>query len=91
MCALCEMASAKLLLVLVLTTGTLTAAVNYIYDEFLFTKDTWQAWKLENPLQDINPTDETPQLKQGLKGLESAQANSLDGPFARRVNPPPRE
>lgn len=73
------------LLAALLVTAQLTAAVNYMYDEYLYSKDTWRSWKIDNPLEDVNPTSEaSTNLKALLPHIEGSEFNSLDGPFARR-------
>lgn len=59
------------------------SAVNYVFDEFLFSKDTWHLWKVENPLADFNPSDLVPRAKETFPGYEHSEFNSLDGPMSR--------
>eukprot|EP00798_Chlamydomonas_sp_ICE-L_P020360 gene20360-27124_t len=62
---------------------TLASALNYVYDETLWTKQFWKNdWKLENPMIYLNPTNEPP--KSNIAGIADTWANSLDGPNARR-------
>lgn len=62
---------------------SLVSGVNYVYDETIWTKSLWQEqWKVENPLQFLNPTSESP--KNQMAGISSTLANSMDGPNLRR-------
>ncbi|GIL91421.1 hypothetical protein Vretimale_17814 [Volvox reticuliferus] len=54
-------------------------ALNYVFDEYLFSKDTWLDWKVENPLAGINPSDLLPKAKESFPGYDQAEFNSLDG------------
>ncbi|PNH08399.1 hypothetical protein TSOC_005033, partial [Tetrabaena socialis] len=79
-----------LLLGLALWAASGAVAINYVFDEFLFSKDTWHLWKLDNPLADFNPSDLLPQAaRDKFPGYDLAQANSLDGP-APRLPPSPK-
>jgi hypothetical protein len=63
-------------------------AVNYVYDETLWTKSTWPSFKVDYPLRGYNPTDDesiTPDLKDLVK---SSKYNSLDGPMPRGEGSP---
>jgi hypothetical protein len=57
-------------------------AVTHVYDEYAWTKQTWEQWKLPNPLG--NPTDENPGLLLAYPDLANAPINSLDGPWERK-------
>ncbi|GIL68387.1 hypothetical protein Vafri_21640, partial [Volvox africanus] len=67
-----------LLLILFLSLS-ICNALNYVFDEYLFSKDTWIDWKVENPLAGINPSDLLPKAKESFPGYDQAEFNSLDG------------
>eukprot|EP00955_Chlamydomonas_euryale_P107585 365782-Chlamydomonas_euryale.AAC.5 len=59
-------------------------AVNWVYDEMLWTKQMWEQVKSDNPLRNANPSDQDPRLAKELPMLKDSLANSVDGPYERR-------
>lgn len=77
------MLRAKLISFLLLTLP-IVLAVNYAYDETLWTKQLWSKWKLDNPLTGLNPTDENPKVVEAYPDIKELALNSVDGPGPRR-------
>jgi hypothetical protein len=75
------------LLVLLCVLGN-ALAVNYVFDENLFSKDTWHLWKLDSPLDGMNPSSE---LELAVvrdvpyPDVTVTSHNSLDGPGPRKL------
>ena len=76
--------AAALLLVLLCILSN-AVAVNYVFDENLFSKDTWHLWKLDSPLDGINPSNEMAVRDVPYPDVTATSHNSLDGPGPRKL------
>lgn len=60
-------------------------AVNFIYDETLWTKQEWEKYKIDfNSLNDFNPSEEAVSAPELKAALSHTILNSLDGTSPRR-------
>lgn len=68
-------------------------AVHYVFDENLFSKDTWHLWKLESAIDGLNPSTELLGAPRDVPypDLAHTSHNSLDGPGARKLGLPKYE
>lgn len=75
-------------LTLALCAATGACAINYVFDEYLFSKAAWEQWKMDNPLAELNPSDLLPRVKENYPGYQDAEYNTLDGLFRRKPPSP---